>query len=225
MDNENIPSRREENYERRSSRSARSRRSPWVFRLAAWGALILLFVAAGYYSTGLLFRLLSSRLESTAPHADVVYNSQQLREMLEGRGSQSLASVGPQRNVEVYVMTQDGTGLIRESRGLISDTQEADAAHALKLLLSSTPASWARNLEVRHLFRDGVTAYLDMPQAFLHGLETLEETQALMFITSIVRTMVENFQPVSRIYFLVEGRWVDRVGEIPLSAPWELPQS
>ncbi len=237
MDNESITSRHRADERHRSSdrRHSEDRRddarwhsprgfyqTPWAYRVAAWTALILLFVAVGYYGTGVLFGSLSRR--GVAPQQGVVQSTQQLQELLGG-GDQSPGSVGTWRNLDVYVMNQDGTGLIRENRSVISDIQEVDAAQALKLLFAATPTDWTQGLEVRHLFRDGVTAYLDMPQAFLQGLETLEETPALMFITSIVRTMVENFQPIARIYFLVEGRWVDQAGTVPLSVPWELPQS
>ena len=91
---------------------------------------------------------------------------------------------------------------------------------ALRTVFAETSERWANQIVPKHVYRDGVNAYIDLPASFTEGLAKLPEQRALLMLTGIVRTVVENFPPVKQVYFLINGRWVTNVGKIRLSEPW-----
>ena len=111
---------------------------------------------------------------------------------------------------------------MKASMKVLSEVQEDEIVQAVNAVFRESSESWANVIEAKHVYRDGIAVYLDLPQGFAAGLGKMSEERALLMLTGIVRTVVENFLPVKQVYFLQEGRWVQNVGSIRLSDPWGL---
>lgn len=192
-------------------------RAPALFRWFLWAAVILLFLALGYYGSGILFQMMDRR--GGLPEAGVVTTVEQMKSEMEKIGEQNVA-VGKPLTLTIYTLGVSGTE--KGELKIISDHQEADISRALNTLFVSSSEKWLQSVSVRHLFRDGVTLYVDLPGAFSVGLEALGKERGQVLITGILRTVVENFDPVKRVIFLINGQTVKQVAELPLSSPWEL---
>lgn len=189
-------------------------RLPLFVRLLAQVSVAAIFLAAGYYGTDLTLRMLDNK--NVVKQENVVSNTQELQKLLSADHADD--AVAPRRELAVYPLGTEG--LVRASFKVMSDVQEDEIMLAVKTFFSETAEGWANTIEPKHVYRDGVTAYLDLPASFAGGLSGMTEQRALLLLTGLVRTIVENFPPVKQVYFLVDGRWAQGVGKIPLTEPW-----
>ena len=201
--------------ERAAHEDAERKKAPLILRAFAWLSVVVIFVVAGYYGADQALKMLDRN--ELIQQKDVVSNTDQLQKLLDS-ASGGEGVVEARKNVDVFSLGPDG--LVKGSLKILADTQEDEIAKAVKAVFSDSSETWAASVEPRHLFRDGVSFYLDLPRSFLSGLESMPEERALLMITGIVRTVVQNFAPINRVFFLVDGRWVQRVGNIKLSEPW-----
>ncbi|MDY3868662.1 MAG: GerMN domain-containing protein [Pyramidobacter sp.] len=202
---------------RTSREEKKQKKVPLFFRLCAWGALIVIFVAAGYYGTDEGLKLLDRK--EMVNQKDVVSDTAQLQKLLDATSPDD-SRLESRKSYDIFSLGTEG--LVKGNMKILADTQEDEIAEAVKSVFSNSAEAWTSGIEARHLFRDGVSLYLDLPASFLTGLEGMSEERALLMITGIVRTLVQNFPPVNRVFFLIEGRWVPNVGTIKLSEPWGL---
>ena len=66
--------------------------------------------------------------------------------------------------------------------------------------------------------------FLNFNSAFVSGLAKQGETESALFITAVVRTMKENFTPITKVRFLVNGKVTRQGSPVDLTVPWQLPQ-
>ncbi len=207
-------SRRPSNPAARRPARAAAPRSPYAVRLAAQVGVMAIFLAAGYYGTDLFLKMLDTH--DVVKQENVVSNAEELQKLLAADHSdERLAS---QRELTVYPLGAEG--MVRASLKVLSDIQEDEIMLAVKTVFAETSESWANQIEPKHVYRDGVTAYIDLPVSFSRGLADMGEDRALLMMTGLVRTIVENFPPVKQVFFLQDGRWVTNAGKIRLSEPW-----
>ncbi|MGI6076067.1 MAG: GerMN domain-containing protein [Pyramidobacter sp.] len=190
-------------------------KAPLLFRILAQLSILAIFLAMGYYGSDLLFKLLDEK--NVIKQDNVVSNAAELQKLLASDGMSKEALAG-QKELTVYALSS--SGLVRSTLKVMSDVQEDEIVQAVKAVFSESSESWANMIVPRHVYRDGITAFIDLPQGFAAGLGSMPEQRALLLLTGIVRTVVENFQPVKQVYFLQEGRWVPNAGTIKLSEPW-----
>lgn len=194
-------------------------KAPLLLRILAQLSVMIIFLAAGYYGADFFLRLLDRK--ELVKQENVVSNTTELKQLLASDASAE-TSLAPRKTLAVYPLGSDG--LLKTSVNSIADVEEDELLDALKTLFHDTSESWANVLEPRHVYRDGVTAYLDLPRGFSSGLARLSEQRALLFLTGIVRTVIENFPHIKQVYFLEEGRWISPVGSLRLSDPWGFSQ-
>ncbi len=201
-----------------SAGTARPRRSvgphSTVRRYLAHLGVIVIFLAAGYYFTDMFLRMLDRR--DVVKQDNVVANIEDLQKFLAA--DQSDEGLAAQRELVVYPLGAES--MVRATLKVLSDIQEDEIVLALKTVFSETSEGWANQIVPKHVYRDGVTAYIDLPGSFSQGLANMSEQRALLMMTGLVRTIVENFPPVKQVYFLQDGRWVTNAGKIRLSEPW-----
>ena len=196
------------------SRGSTSRRSPKIVRALVFLSFVAMFMAGGYYSADLFLKLLDRK--NVVKQQNVVSNAEDLQKLLAAGQTDEL--VASRRELAVYPLGEEG--MLRASLKVLSDIQEDEIMLALRTVFAETSERWANQIVPKHVYRDGVNAYIDLPASFTEGLAKLPEQRALLMLTGIVRTVVENFPPVKQVYFLINGRWVTNVGKIRLSEPW-----
>jgi hypothetical protein len=196
------------------SRGSTGRRSPKIVRALVFLSFVAMFMAGGYYSADLFLKLLDRK--NVVKQQNVVSNAEDLQKLLAAGQTDEL--VASRRELAVYPLGEEG--MLRASLKVLSDIQEDEIMLALRTVFAETSERWANQIVPKHVYRDGVNAYIDLPASFTEGLAKLPEQRALLMLTGIVRTVVENFPPVKQVYFLINGRWVTNVGKIRLSEPW-----
>ena len=71
-----------------------------------------------------------------------------------------------------------------------------------------------------NIFQSGDWLYLNMNGAFLESIKTLGADKSRIMLTGMVKTMTDNFAPINRIKFYVDGKEVSDRNPIDLTAPW-----
>lgn len=196
-------------------RYAVRQKAPLLFRILAQLSILVIFLALGYYGSDLLFKVLDEK--NVMKQENVVSNSEELRKLLASDGA-SKEALAAQKELTIYSLSS--SGLVKSGLKVLADVQEDEIVQAVKAVFAGSSESWANMMEPRHVYRDGIAAFIDLPRGFAAGLGGMPEQRALLLLTSIVRTVVENFKPVKQVYFLQEGRWVPSAGTIKLSEPW-----
>ncbi len=215
---------------RRSSRRSRQEQegassgpARWVVRTLAWGAVATIFFSMGYLSSGLLLNYLNGRGVGGQP--EVVSSVEQADNVMSSAGGevQTLVDMGRRMSFNIYV-PDDKSGMTREKIELVSGVMEDDILQLLKTLLSRLHDRkfFASDVGIKNVFRDGETMYLNFNEAFQIALSKLSEQKGSAVMTGIVRSVVDNFMPVARVQFMIEGEVRPSAGKVPLSVPWEL---
>ncbi|HPP13805.1 MAG TPA: GerMN domain-containing protein [Acetomicrobium flavidum] len=78
------------------------------------------------------------------------------------------------------------------------------------------------NSRVLHVFRNGEMLYLDMNASFYSSLQKLDKDRASLFMTALLRTVIENFDPIKEVKFLTEGKDATMTTPVDLTVSWRL---
>lgn len=200
---------------RRTSQPRPPQKAPFAVRFLAWSGVLVLFLCAGYYGSGMFLELLDNK--EIVSEKNVVSSTEELQKYLRSV-SEGHAAIAPRKDLTIYTLS--GDNLVRRPMKIIADVQEDEIMQALSEVFKTSSEPWAALIRPLHVYRDGVTAYVDLPRSFTSGLGTLEESRAVLMISALVRTLIDNFPPLRQVYFLEEGKWVHSVGGIRLSDPW-----
>jgi hypothetical protein len=206
---------RTEEGELRENRFSQRQKTPFLLRFLAQLSVLVIFLGLGYYGSDLFFKMLDNK--NVVKQKNVVSNTAELERLLAS-GDTPKETLVTSKEITFYPLSS--AGLVKSSLKVLSDIQEDEIMDAVKSVFAESSEKWANMIAPLHVYRDGITAFIDLPQGFAAGLGSMPEQRALLFITGIVRTIVENFQPIKQVYFLQEGRWVPSVGTIKLSEPW-----
>lgn len=188
------------------------KKAPIIYRFIAWSALILLFFGIGYWGTSFAVKFLNKKKVIT--QADVVQNREEISQALTSEGVSG-------RKVSFPIYVPMSGEIVQKKIVVVSSLMEEDIQHVTQKIMEECGEPF-RGGTVLHVFRNGDTAYLDMNSAFLSALNTLGQETSTLFITGIVRTVKENFSPVTKVRFLVEGKVPQSGASVNLSVPWEL---
>ena len=203
-------------YRRHRVARPEKKKAPWFVRWFAWTALILLFLAFGFYGSGAIFTALDKK--GMLPVDGVISTAKDVPQVLNVSDQENV-TVSKNLDLTIYNLFKGGLG--QGKLRIISDYQEADINAALAASFQSSDVASIKGLRPSHLFRDGVTLYVDMPGAFVNALADLDSQSAFALRDAIGRTIVENFSPINRVIFLTDGRHASDVNDLPLSQVWE----
>ena len=208
---------------RRRSRPAKEeiKKAPILFRVVAWAGVILFCFVAGYVGTSLALKMLNRKDILVRP--DVAEN----REGAAGVLAQDDGEIRLNARKVAFTLhyPKDGS-LATEKVELLSGIMDDDIRQVVGKIIALLPARFSPEVKVLHSFRAGNTLYLDFPSSFVSSLANQGAKESTLFITGIVRTMIENFSPVAKVRFLVDGQVPgEKTGApVDLSVPWQLPQ-
>lgn len=196
------------------------RKAPLPFRMLAWLALVLIFFGVGYGATSLVFKWMDSGGGDRTPRNLVV--SEQETEKLLAQTKSDDATVSAASISTLAISIPEGnsfvTRQVQYAPGLREDTmKQALSAYMDALKESSMIDATAQNL---NLFQSGDWLYLNMNDQFLESLKKIGAEKSKYVITGMVRTMSDNFAPVSKIKFYVNGKEVRDKKPVDLTAPW-----
>ena len=211
----------------REARKAEKKRAPLMLRLLSWLGVILFCFVAGYLGTSWMMGFLNTRF---LQKDNRVENRQELEAFTEKERSRPVpVSSGQKLDVQqlsLKLYHLKNGGLAEETRRFVSHAQEdniRDAVHAVLVLSGIETAE--NGVRVLHVFRGADTVFLDLSGAFAQALAKLGQRNSQFLITGIVRTMQDNFPPIVKVRFLIDGAVASAGAPVDLTVPWQLPCS
>jgi hypothetical protein len=201
----------------------RRNKAPFPFRLVAWASLVVLFFAAGYGVTSMLFNWMDREHPNTSP-PNLISTPEQAEKLITGVKS---ADEQPADYQTLTLSIPEGSGFVtRQIRcdavlreDVMQQTLSAymDAVKESKLL---DPVANSLNI-----FQSGDWLYLNVNQSFLDSIKSLEQGKATYLLTGLVMTMSQNFEPITRVKFYVEGKEIKDKKPVDLTVPWGIKGS
>lgn len=195
---------------------AGSTKAPRPVRFFAWAALLAIFFAGGYVGANYFFNKAD---RSGARIGGVVGSGPEVSEGGVLPSASGLGEVG----YKLYIPLAAGdfeTRDIKISKGLPEeDIQRILTVYTdgLKELTYFEPG-----VQVLNIFRSGDWLYIDMSQDFLKSLKTMGRDKSTLALTGLVRTMQENFPPIKKIKFYVDGKESKDKNPVDIENAWEL---
>ncbi|NLH95036.1 MAG: hypothetical protein GX449_03115 [Synergistaceae bacterium] len=197
--------------ERTVRRQPAETKAPWILRLVSWSAVMLLLFTLGYFGTGLVLKWVDSK---GGPQETTVVSG---KEPVLGETPKA-----PQNEYRVYSLkgNQLSESRVETAGGLM----ESDLREVLQGLFSLLQAEGVLDPQsaVLHIFRAGDLLYLDVNDACVRSIASLPPEKANLVMTGVVRTIIENFRPVTRVRFLVNGRESTETTPVNLAVAWQL---
>jgi hypothetical protein len=184
---------------------------PVLLRVLAWCGVILLCFVAGYIGTGHMLDWLGKPLFSN-PHEEGTAHS--------AFPPMDDVKLDMQKITLSLFFPKDGV-MAEERADVIVSTREDNVQEAVAKLLELS-GLFDETVYVKHVFRNVDTIYLDFSSPFTSALSAAGARLSTLFITGLVRTMQDNFPPVTKVRFLVESK-IDSAGApVDLTVPWQL---
>ncbi|MDR3166257.1 MAG: GerMN domain-containing protein [Synergistaceae bacterium] len=211
-------------------------RAPLVFRLLAWSSLVVIFFAVGYGATSLAFKWLDRNAyqKGTArTPVNLVNTPEETRNLLSrasgsrdnARNSAVSADLTAQESatyITVTISIPDGasfkTRQIRCAGALKEDTIKQTLAAYMDAMKESQILS--AGVHDLNIFQSGEWLYLNMSGDFLESIKTLGAEKSRLMVTGLVKTMSDNFLPINKVKFYIEGKEVRDKKPIDLTSPW-----
>ena len=193
------------------------KKAPLLVRIFAWIALLAIFFVCGYLGANYFFNWADKK---GGPRVGNVV----------GTGTEAVkisvdanASIGP-GNVKYNLYIPEGKTFtpreIEIERGMVEQDIEKVASVYIDGLKETKMLD--NDVRVLNVFRSGDWLYLDMTGAFASSIKTLGKDKAALVITGLVKTMKDNFPPIKKIKFYIEGKESGEKTPVDLKSPWEI---
>ena len=211
---------------RKSSRRVNDEKAPILLRVTVWFIVVALCVGVGYYGIDFGFRLLTQKGILPKPEG-MVSSSRDAQNLLASSSNGQMTDIGKRITINVYTPLKQSDTLKRTELKMISgNAMEDEISLSLKEFFKLSDEELGLDssepVVVRHVFRNGQTAYLDLSLPFSNKLKQMGDGKDSLYITGILTTIVENFKPIERVFFLIDGNQVDKIGNLSFSRSWEL---
>jgi len=203
---------------KRSQLNEERPKAPIMLRVLAWVGVILFCFVGGYLGTAWGIKFLNQ--QNFLIQKDVVTTTEEAKNFIENESAE-------QDNIDVKKLTvklsypKEGT-LTSETFELISDIKEQEIKETIEKLISVSKM-FSKEVLVKHIFRNATTLYINVAGPFIPMLSNAGKEQSSLFVTGVVRTMKDNFPPISEVRFLVNGSVTSAGSPIDLTAAWRLP--
>lgn len=211
---------------KRSDSDSADKPTPILLKILSWLGIILLCFVLGYMGTSWFMEFLNKKLLLKPENR--IESQEDLNELQEGeqerRDSEALSrgSDVEQVSLNLYHVQDDAIGETRKN--FISRTREENIREAVEEILALSEVPNAEKIKLLHVFRNDETAFLDMPGQFASALTSLGKRKSLLLLTGLVKTLQENFSPITQIRFLIDSKPPKSGGEVNLAAPWKMPK-
>ena len=199
--------------------------TPLLLKLLSWLGIILLCFVIGYMGTSWLMEFLNQKLLLKPENR--IENQEDLTEFQEAEGertSRMLLESGadiPQISLNLHHVKEDSIGEVRKN--FVSTIREDNIRSAVEEVLELSDVPNAGRIKLLHVFRNGDTAFLDMPGQFASALDDMGERKSQLLLTGLVKTLQENFAPIKQIRFLIDSKAPKSGGTVNLAAVWKMP--
>ena len=200
--------------------------APLLLKVLSWLGLILLCFVLGYLGTSWFMDILNRKLllkpENRIENQEDLTDFQEAEEQKSAREVINAGGSVPQVSLSLYHVKDDGLAETRKS--FVVSTREDNIRSAVEEILSLSGVPNAGKIKLLHVFRNGDTAFLDMPGQFASAVNSMGQRKSLLLLTGLVRTLQENFSPVTQIRFLIDSKTPQAGGTVNLAAPWKMPK-
>jgi hypothetical protein len=219
-EDEPIPQYREERrpVRRRRGEEPETKKAPLLIRIIAWMGVVVFCFVAGYVGTSLALRMLNKKDILMRP--DVVSDRREAQGVLENESSEIRVNA---RKVAFTVSFPKGGAITSEKAEILSGIMEDDIRHIFSKILALT-GKFSSDIKLLNVFRSGDTLFLNLNSPFTASLSKMGGNESTLFITAVVRTITENFSPLTKVRFLVNGKVSAGGAPVDLTVPWQLPQ-
>lgn len=207
-DDEEIDDYEEDDYEDERTKA------PLLVRIFAWGALLAIFFVCGYLGANHIFNWADKK---GGPRVgNVVGSSTELTDT-----SGQAAGLGD-ATYRIYFL-EGGTFSEREIK-IRKGLPEEDIQRLLTVYMDSLKETSALSpgVHVLNIYRSGDWLYVDVTGEFETSLKTLGKDRATAVLTGLVRTMQENFPPIKKVKFYIDGKESKEKAPVDLTSAWEL---
>jgi hypothetical protein len=218
----------EEELESRAYRSRRERareremqeredegpRTPLMVRLFAWGALLAVFFAVGYIGANYIFKRAEKRGTVTA--------TVEAGASGDAGGKSTLAMSLGEASYKLFI--PEGKNYTEREIKIAKGLSEEDMKNILTMYVNALKESktLAPETKVLNIFRSGEWLYADMSSDFLKSLKSLGKDKSAVVISGIIKTMGENFPPVNKVKFYIDGKEHKDKNPVDLTHPWSV---
>lgn len=200
--------------------------APLLLRILSWLGIILLCFVLGYLGTSWFMDFLNKKLllkpENRIENQEDLMEFQEAEREKTSREALSTGGNVQQISLNLYHVKDDAIAETR--RNFVSRTKEDNIRAAVEEILTLSGVPNAGKIKLLHVFRNDDTAFLDMPGQFASAISTMGKRKSLLLLTGLVKTLQENFPPVSQIRFLIDSKAPKSGGEVNLAAPWKMPK-
>ena len=200
--------------------------APLLLRVLSWLGVVLLCFVLGYLGTSWVMDFLSKKLLLKPENR--IENQEDLTEYEEAEGErtsrEALSLGGDVQQISVNLYHIKDEALTETRKNFIARTREDNIREAVEEVLSLSGVPNAAKIKLLHVFRTGSTAFLDMPGQFSAALDAMGQRKSQLLLTGLVRTLQENFSPVSQIRFLIDSKAPKSGGTVNLAATWKMPR-
>ncbi len=199
--------------------------APLLLKLLSWLGIILLCFVIGYMGTSWLMEFLNQKWLLKPENR--IENQEDLTDFQEAEAEKTtrlLLESGAdiqQISLNLHHVRDDALGETRKN--FVSSTKEENIRNAVEEVLELSEVPNADKIKLLHVFRNGNTAFLDMPGQFASALDDMGERKSQLLLTGLVRTLQENFAPIKQIRFLIDSKTPESEGVVNLAAVWKMP--
>ena len=200
--------------------------TPLLLRILSILGVILLCFVLGYLGTSWVVDFLNRKLllkpENRIENQEDLSNFEESERRQAARNSLMPNSNVQQISLNLYHVKDDT--LAETRKNFLALTKEDNIRDAVNEIILMSGVPNADKIKLLHVFRINETAFLDMPGQFASALNAMGKQKSLLLITGIIRTMEENFSPLSQVRFLIDSKTPGRDGVVDLSSIWKLPK-
>ena len=199
------------------------KKTPFLLKFLSWLGAILFFFVMGYIGTELLMRALDKKILLNPENR---YETNEDLENLRASEQRRIAGGGDGvRQLNLLIYYANGEEINNEEFSVTARTQEDNIKEALARVLSMSELANAQQIELKHVFRNADTVFLDFSQQFVSELNSIGEKRSMYLLTSIVRTIQENFPPIIQARFLIDSKPPQAGGTVDLTRIWKMPSA
>ena len=199
------------------------RPAPLLLRILSWLGIILLCFVLGYLGTSWFMDFLNKKLLLKPENR--IENQEDFTEFQETESERTsrerMSSGADVQQVSLNLYHVQGDTIAETRKNFVSRTKEDNIREAVEEILA---LSGAPRIKLLHVFRNDETAFLDMPGQFASAISNMGKRKSLLLLTGLVRTLQENFSPITQIRFLIDSKTPKSGGEVNLAAPWKMPK-
>ena len=203
-------------YEEEDDVEDRRGKAPILVRVFAWASLLAVFFACGYLGANYIFNWADKK---GGPRVgDVVGSPAEIKQT-----DASTASQGETVTSGYSIYLPDNGKYTKREIDIAKGTVEADAAKVISVYIDGLKETNTLDSSTRALnvFIGGDCMYLDMSSQFLASLKKLGAAKAPSVLSGMAKTVTENFPPVKKIKFYIDGKESNITSPADLTKPWE----